>query len=243
LRREEVYTTTDYWDSRTDNDRDQAVTMWANNHLNAMYHEEQARIFSELLPDVKGKHLLDIGCGTGRISRLMAQRGAEVDGFDFAPKMVELARRFSSGENPRYRVLSVFDLDEAERYDIAVSWGAVVFACKNRRELLEALRNVRRALKQGGKLLLMEPVHRGFLHRVLNMDLREFLNTMEEAGFEVEHVRHLHFWPARLLAAYLPLTEAVTASIYRTGQWILERMGDRALGDYQAVLASVEAQG
>jgi SAM-dependent methyltransferase len=40
----------------------------------------------------EGLEVLDVGCGTGIASRLMAQRGAKVLGVEVAPRMAEIAR-------------------------------------------------------------------------------------------------------------------------------------------------------
>jgi SAM-dependent methyltransferase len=40
----------------------------------------------------EGLHVLDVGCGTGIASRLMAGRGAKVLGVEVAPRMAEIAR-------------------------------------------------------------------------------------------------------------------------------------------------------
>ena len=47
----------------------------------------------ELIGDVKGQRVLDIGCGTGRYCALLADRGADVVGIDPSPVMVEQARK------------------------------------------------------------------------------------------------------------------------------------------------------
>ena len=48
--------------------------------------------------DAPGYHLaLDLGCGTGRLSRVLAQQFARVWGCDLSPVMVEQARQSSSG--------------------------------------------------------------------------------------------------------------------------------------------------
>src|ERR1700722_8375744 len=44
-----------------------------------------------MLPDVRGKRVLDVGCGTGPISAWVAGHGAEVTGFDLSPSMIRLA--------------------------------------------------------------------------------------------------------------------------------------------------------
>ncbi len=50
-------------------------------------------VIDDLLgPTPEGLDVLDVGCGTGIASRLMAQRGAKVLGVEFAPRMAEIAR-------------------------------------------------------------------------------------------------------------------------------------------------------
>ena len=43
-------------------------------------------------PKPEGLDVLDVGCGTGIASRLIAQRGANVLGVEVAPRMAEIAR-------------------------------------------------------------------------------------------------------------------------------------------------------
>jgi len=56
-----------------------------------------------VLPAAPGR-IADLGCGTGTLSRLLVDEGYEVDGLDFSPAMIELARakvpeaRFTLGD-------------------------------------------------------------------------------------------------------------------------------------------------
>ncbi len=56
---------------------------------NALY-ERPATL--SLLPEVKGKRVLDAGCGPGVYAEWLADRGAGVVAFDVSEKMVRLAR-------------------------------------------------------------------------------------------------------------------------------------------------------
>ncbi|HYV13585.1 MAG TPA: class I SAM-dependent methyltransferase [Pyrinomonadaceae bacterium] len=55
------------------------------------YYERPATL--SLLPDVKGKRVLDAACGPGVYSEWLLSHGAEVVALDASPKMVELAKR------------------------------------------------------------------------------------------------------------------------------------------------------
>jgi 2-polyprenyl-3-methyl-5-hydroxy-6-metoxy-1,4-benzoquinol methylase len=52
----------------------------------------------DLLGDVSGKQVLDLGCGEGRFCRLLAQRGASLTGVDLSSRMIELAREAEAKE-------------------------------------------------------------------------------------------------------------------------------------------------
>ncbi len=58
---------------------------------NALMRAEEAALL-ELLPDILGKSVLDLACGTGRYARLLAERGAGcILGIDLSPDMLREA--------------------------------------------------------------------------------------------------------------------------------------------------------
>lgn len=215
--------------------------MWPNNHLNALYHREQIRFIERHFPDVSGRDLLDLGCGTGRLSRWFAAHGARVLGLDFSEGALDIARAATEGGNPSYRCGSMLELDEHEAFDHIFCWGSIAIACRDRDDLNNVMGRLARSLKPGGSLLLLEPIHRGPLHRVLNMGTREFLAVMRESGFSIDEVRALHFWPMRLALAYLSWPKFITVPVYHLGQVLMRIPGLRSAGDYTGVLASIEA--
>jgi SAM-dependent methyltransferase len=234
LRRAEVYSKAEYWDQKAEELDGHSVSMWPNNHLNELYHTEQMAVIDRLLPDLAGRRVLDVGCGTGRMARYAASRRAVVTGIDFAARAIEIARRASQGANPTYAVQSIFAIEDREQYDLVLSWGSVAVACQSAAELTDALSRLCRSLRPGGEILLLEPVHRGFLHRVLDMDIAAFTEHMATVGFEVREVIDMHFWPARLALAYLQVPRAITRRVYGAGQRLMSDLFPGA-GDYKAI--------
>lgn len=235
--RKNLYSTADYWDSKAATYDDAAVSMWPNQSLNRLYDEEQRRMISLHMGNVAGLELLDVGCGTGRLSRWLAHQNASVTGIDFSLGALTIARKQTQGNNPRYKHGSVFELTEEQAYDLAFTWGVLTIACREPDQLLDALIRIRRALRPNGRLFLMEPIHNGFLHRVLKLNLIDFLAIVRAAGFQVQATAPLHFWPMRLILAYLPWPRWVTSPLYHLGQAAMKIPSLASLGDYHTIVA------
>jgi len=96
---------------------------------------------------------LDIGCGTGEFTRLLAARSRRVLALDLSPEMIRVAREGSAERaNIDYHVADVmqFPLEEGA-YDCIASiatWHHLPFA--------EIARKARRALRPGGVLLVLD---------------------------------------------------------------------------------------
>jgi len=235
--REVLYSTSEYWDWKASQHKDSRASMWANTRLNALYQTELTDVLEVEFVNVREKRILDIGCGTGETSRYFAVRGATVVGTDFSPRAIEIARAISGPNEISYRVASVLHLREYANYDLVFSRGCLTVAASTPDDLLLALRNLRTALRSGGHFLLVEPIHKGFLHRVLDVDADHFCEVMIAAGFRIVSIRQLHFWPIRLVLAYVPWPYFVTKPLYQLGQLLLKFPFLRNLGDYKAISA------
>lgn len=68
--------------------------------------------YIDKLVSLKGRQVLDVGCGGGILSESMSQKGAEVMGIDLGEKALKVAQlhQLESGTKVDYRLISVEDL-------------------------------------------------------------------------------------------------------------------------------------
>ncbi len=126
---------------------------------NRAIHREQERALAPWLHVPPGARVLDVGCGVGRWSRLLANRGALVTGVDLSATMVEEAARRARIEGIaarcRFLVGDIASLELQERFDLVL--GVTVLQHILEPGALEAaLRNMARHLSPGGRLVLLE---------------------------------------------------------------------------------------
>ncbi len=99
--------------------------------------------------------LLDIGCGPGRLDRLLAaaRPNLEVVGLDESTAMLRQAEKGPNPANLEFREGKLEDADFAEDFDFALS----VLSFHHWEEPLEGLEAAYRALRPGGRLWIYEP--------------------------------------------------------------------------------------
>lgn len=103
--------------------------------------------FDHLVPDLSGRDVIDLGCGEGRNTRLLARRGARMTGIDIASKMIEAALT-TEAEEPlgiQYRVCSYNSLSgyADSSFDAAISTMALMESPHFDRAAQEAFRVIR----------------------------------------------------------------------------------------------------
>jgi demethylmenaquinone methyltransferase / 2-methoxy-6-polyprenyl-1,4-benzoquinol methylase len=115
-----------------------------------MHHRWRARA-AELAEVRPGSTALDVATGTGDLAIALARRGAEVTGSDFAPAMLELARRKAPGL--RFEEGDALNLSYPDdSFDAAT----VGFGARNFADLDRGLREMARVTKPGGKVVVLE---------------------------------------------------------------------------------------
>lgn len=122
-----------------------------------------------LVDGVKGKLILDAGCGEGRLARVLAEHGAAVSGCDVSPTMIQEAGRI---ESKSHYGISYFihdlvkPLNNGVKYDIAVV-NLVLF---NIFDFEKVITNLAKTLKPDGRLII------SLLHPCFNITKSQWYN-------------------------------------------------------------------
>jgi SAM-dependent methyltransferase len=98
-------------------------------------------------------NILEIGCGTGEFSRLLAKRADRLLAIDLSPKMIERAKQNSEGYvNIDYQIADITNWQfPFEEFDAIAS-----IATFHHLPIENLLPQIEKALKPGGKLLILD---------------------------------------------------------------------------------------
>ena len=121
---------------------------WTRNEMNnpAMF---------KMLGDIQDKKILDLGCGEGYNTRIMARKGANLIGIDFSEKMIKLAIEEENNEKLgiKYIISNANDLKmfESHSFDIITSF----LALQDIEDYSGAILEASRILKNSGRFVFV----------------------------------------------------------------------------------------
>jgi len=113
----------------------------------------------KILGKVKGKRILDAGCGNGYLCRLLSKKGAKMVGIDVSKRSIEIAEAFEKKKrmNIQYWVGSICNLSMCDdgSFDAVVS----NLVLMDLQDLDTAVKELHRVLKPEGRLVfsIMHP--------------------------------------------------------------------------------------
>jgi SAM-dependent methyltransferase len=254
--RDALYHDAGYWDARASARDGLARSIWPSNVFNQFWDERQRGVITRLLhhdgvDGVRGRRVVDVGCGTGRMTRFFAAQGAaEVLGLDFSASTVTAAEdetralggaaaleaksiRFAQGD-----VVAGLDAHGVGAFDDAVVLGCLSVACRDLDQLDKAFANVARLVRAGGRVLIAEPIHRSpLLRRVLDLGLEDWIGSANRAGLRLVTGDRMGFVPVRLVMSVRDLPSAMVAPAFRAGEALLDAAPWLApLSDYKLLL-------
>jgi 2-polyprenyl-6-hydroxyphenyl methylase/3-demethylubiquinone-9 3-methyltransferase len=170
----------------------QLAGTWENRYRRPGF-QSRLRVLGECLQDadIQDQQWLDAGCGSGTLSRYLADRGGQILGVDASAEMLRNATL--SSLEPRHRCLEFRHVDSIAALPVAdcsldgilcssvLEYVPDVFAC---------LAEFARVLRPGGRLLVSVPNRRSIVRR-LQVSTHRFAQAMGRNWFPfIEHSHH-----------------------------------------------------
>lgn len=113
---------------------------------------------AEFLGDLKGKQVLEYGCGLGQLSVLLAKSGAMVSTFDLSEVSVEVTRKRAEINNVADRITATVAAGEDLPYDDESFDVVVGKAILHHLDVELAAPHLYRVLRRNGKATFTEPM-------------------------------------------------------------------------------------
>lgn len=194
----------------------EAYARWRASEVGAITERLERRLILDLVGDVRGRSVLDVGCGDGDLAVALSKRGARaVVGVDASQSMIKSARQRAEQEqvDVAFQVATAQSLPfPPECFDIAVAVTILCFI----EDATPVFREMARVLRPGGRLVIGElglwsswavaRRVRGWLgselwRRATFRTSRELRALAKQAGLDATSVRGAIYYPRWTLAA------------------------------------------
>jgi len=170
-------------------------------------HIDEALIAGQI---TKSDRIIDVGCGMGRYTLLMAERGLRVEGLDMSAVLIDRLREYGGARlNVPLHVADVINPPQEliGAYDVVIGY----FVLHHIHDLPPSFAGMTRMLKPGGRMVFVEPNPYNPLYYVqiaitpgmrwqgergiVNMRRRVIRDACERAGLVDFELRRFGFFP------------------------------------------------
>lgn len=132
--------------------------------------------------NVKGREVLDVGCGSGRSTRFLRDLGYNVLGIDTSEEMILKAREVDPVSD--YRLINDETKEwpiDGKRFDL-IMFSFVLLEISSKEEIREILEKARICLKEGGVIVISTTSENAYKHDWLSMGTDYPENTDPKSG-------------------------------------------------------------
>lgn len=146
------------------------------------------KIYKSLLPEIKNKVVLDLGCGTGKFMEKFYKDTIKYYGLDLSNQQLNIAKKKVKGNKVEFICCSAEKIPlEDNSIDVIIStWVLGTILEEDRRK--EVIKEMRRVLKKNGSIYLVENDIGGEFEEIRNRypDIRRtklYNDSLENNGF------------------------------------------------------------
>lgn len=226
----------DYWKKRSDNPGESKV-LWTNQEYNNCFRDVQRKIINNSLPQINNNfYVLDIGCGIGRVSKMIAEMNENifVHGFDFS-EMIAVAKKENSHPRVEYFEGSAENFASSIQYDMVVS-SASLPVIRDINKLESAILNSASLIKRGGLFFMFDPYHKWSYLARAKYSSNQVIKLLEKNSFKLLKKDGAIFWPYREIYANSTLSPQNLRKKFYQGEKFLEILGRNLWSDYKVLL-------
>lgn len=130
-----------------------------SNYYDKLYQEKDYKKECDFLEEIFRKYsaiptksILDLGCGTGGHSLILAERGYQTTGVDLSERMLEIAKKKAKEKNQNIDFVqgNIKNINLGKKFDAVISMFAVVGYLTETKDIISALERAGRHLDKGG---------------------------------------------------------------------------------------------
>jgi SAM-dependent methyltransferase len=196
------------------------------------YVERQVDALVSFAGLVAGDHILDVGCGMGRYTLPLAERGLAVEGLDLSPGLLDRLETFNAGRHDiPLHCADILELPGSldGTFDAAVGF----FTLHHLHDLPASFAAMARLVRPGGRIAFLEPNPLNVLYYIqlavapgmswrgdkgiVHMRPRTVFGAMEEAGLMSPTLERFGLFPP--FAANRPLGARLERWLERVPLW------------------------
>lgn len=175
-------------------------------------HSPYYSYFEDIIGEVHGLNILDLGCGDGWFGMQLVKMGGHVWGVDISSALLKQALKLIRKEGLRrdFRVvrMAAEELSFASEYFDKVIGSAIL----HHTNIELTIQGIKRVLKTGGQGIFIEPMNENILLRIWRK-LTPWRRSPLERALELKDIENLAKYFPKMECVYFCLTSIITEGL------------------------------